>query len=110
MSNENLHIVREGRLASGQTAIPSPGQHFGPLDAAWDMDGGRYTMAEKQIYKVPESRVPPCRGRLLAGMAFLKSRRCVTSRDSVFAAIHESAMALVSEQASDSAALVFTME
>jgi ketosteroid isomerase-like protein len=52
MSQENVQIVREGLLASA-SGDPVAGQHFWDPSIEWDMSGV-VGWAEKQIYRGPE--------------------------------------------------------
>lgn len=91
MSQENVEIVREGLLASAN-GDPVAGQHFWDPSIEWDM-AGVTGWAEKQIYKGPEViEFLHAWADSWQGWHFEVDDVRDGAGQTVFAAIHESAM------------------
>jgi ketosteroid isomerase-like protein len=91
MSQENVQIVREGLLASAN-GDPVAGQHFWDPSIEWDMSGV-IGWAEKQIYRGPELiEFLHAWADSWQGWHFKVEEVRDGAGQTVFAAIHESAM------------------
>jgi ketosteroid isomerase-like protein len=91
MSQENVQIVREGLVASA-TGDPVAGQHFWDPSIEWDMSGV-IGWAEKQVYRGPEViEFLHAWADSWQGWHFEIEDVRDGAGQTVFAAIHESAM------------------